>query len=340
MTVYPRGRLPWGKLPVRLLERLLKKYARGGKGVIVGPAVGIDCAVIDTGGRIIFAKTDPITFVAEDIGLYALNVNANDIAAMGGVPGWFLVTVLLPERKSTARSVEKIFKQLSRACKEVGVSLCGGHTEVTPGLKRPIVVGQMLGKPGTKGLVTAAGARVGDDIVLTKGIAIEAASIIAREKGKVIERAFSKRFVTRCRNLVKSPGISVVKDARVAMRAGRVHAMHDPTEGGLSMGLHELAIASGVGVLIERDSIPVIPEAKKVLGHFGLDPLGSIASGSLLVSVDRRDTKKVLRALERAGIRGSHIGRVMPKKAGVRIEADGKSTGLKAYERDEITKIF
>jgi hydrogenase maturation factor len=198
----------------------------------------------------------------------------------------------------------------------------------------------MLGTAGKKGIVTSAGARVGDDIVLTKGIALEAASIIAREKAEVIEKAFSKRLATRCRNFVRRPGISVIKDARVAMRSGRVHAMHDPTEGGLSMGLHELAIASGVGIVVHKDRIPVIPEAKKVLEHFGLDPLGSIASGSLLVSVDRRDTKKVLEALKRAGIAASLIGSVRPKKEGVRMEVDGRLKRLKAYERDEITKIF
>jgi hydrogenase maturation factor len=332
--------LPWGKLPVRLLERLLKRYAPGGRGVVVGPSVGIDCAVIDFGGRYLLAKTDPITFVAEDIGLYTLNINANDIAVMGGVPRWFLATILLPEARSTERSVEKIFKQLSMACRELGVVLCGGHTEVTPGLSRPIIIGQMLGEVGKKGIVTAAGARVGDDIIVTKGIALEAASILAREKAAELEKVFGKRLIAKCRNFVKRPGISVMKDAGIALKTGRVHAMHDPTEGGLSMGLHELAIASGVGMVVYKDRIPVIPESRKVLEHFGLDPLGAIASGSLLISLDKGDTKKVVRAFEKAGISASHIGWVRPKREGVKMVEKGRLKPLKAYERDEITKIF
>jgi hydrogenase maturation factor len=337
---HARGRLPSGKIPVRLLARLLKKYAPGGRGVIVGPSVGIDCAVIDIGGRFILAKTDPITFVAEDIGLYTLNINANDIAVMGGVPRWFLATVLLPEGKTTERFVEKIFKQLSLACRELGVTLCGGHTEVTPGLSRPIIIGQMLGEAGKKGIITAAGAKLGDDIILTKGIALEAASIIAREKGRELRKVFPERFIKRCRNFVKRPGISVLKDARIAIRAGRVHAMHDPTEGGLSMGLHELAIASSVGIVVYKDRIPIIPESKRLLGHYGLNPLGAIASGSLLISIDNRDTIRVVRALEKAAIPASHIGSVTPKKDGVKMVEGGKLKPLKAYERDEITKIL
>jgi hydrogenase maturation factor len=299
----------------------------------------MDAAVIDFHGRYLVAKTDPITFVSDDIGAYAIHVNANDIAVMGGTPRWFLAAILLPEGRSTVKSASAVFTQISRACRAVGVSLCGGHTEVTAGIERPIVVGQMLGEVEKKRLVTAAGVRPGDAIILTKGIAIEAVSIMARVRGKEIERRFGKAFLARCKAFIRRPGLSVIADAKAAMGEAGVNAMHDPTEGGLSSGLHEMALASSCGIVVERSEIRVLPEAGALCAHFGLDPMGAIASGALIVSVDQRRAPGVLRGLKKAGIAASVIGRAA-RRGGVRISENGKTTPLKPFEQDEITKIL
>lgn len=298
--------------------------------------------MIDFHGNYLVAKTDPITFVSEDIGVYAIYINANDIAVMGGTPRWFLSTILMPEVSSTTvKSVEAIFSQISRACRTLGVTLCGGHTEVTPAVNKPTVIGQMLGTVGKKRLVTAAGARTGDDIIITKGVAVEGTSIIARIKGGelVAKGAFSKGFIRRCSDFIKDPGISVVADAEITLRRGHVHAMHDPTEGGLATGLHELAIASSCGIIVERGLIPVLPETERLCAYYSLDPMGVIASGALIASIDPRDTAGVLEGLRRAGIRAERIGKVTRKKDGVRITDGHKIRPIKLFERDEITKI-
>ena len=292
-----KDRLRTGKLPIKILEKLLKKYTCKGNDVVIGPSIGIDATVIRFTSNLLVAKTDPITFVAEDIGLYTISVNSNDIAAMGGIPRWFLATILLPEEKATNRMVKKIFSQLSQACRDLNISLCGGHTEVTTGIDRPIVIGQMLGEVREKDLVTAAGARVGNDIILTKGIAIEATSIIGRKKERELRTRFSGNFVTRCRNTIKRPGLSVIKDAQCAIRSGKINAMHDPTEGGLATGLHELAIASKVGILVEKDAIHILPECEQLCRYFDLNPLGAIASGALLITLHPRYSKKVFENL-------------------------------------------
>jgi len=331
--------LPSGKLPLKLLDRLLKKYTKSDKSVIIGPSVGLDCAVIDFGGRFLLAKTDPITFVSEDIGLYAISVNANDIAVMGGVPRWFLATVLLPEGKTTFAAAERIFSGISRACETLGISFCGGHTEITRGIDRPIVIGQMLGEVGKKDLISSAGARCGDDIILTKGIALEAASIIVREKERELKGVFSTGFLKRCRGFVKK--LSVLEDARIALKHGRVHAMHDPTEGGLSMGLYELAIASNAGITVEKDKIIFVEESVELLSYFGLDPMGAIASGALLLSVSPQDSGKIINAYKKAGIKSAVIGAVTDKNRGMRIVLEnGKTEPLKVYQRDEIVRLF
>ncbi|HEX9859660.1 MAG TPA: AIR synthase family protein [Nitrospirota bacterium] len=338
----PYNPIPTGKLPPQTLKRLLAMHARPGRGVVVGPGIGLDAAVLDAGlpGEYLVAKTDPITFVSADIGAYAVNVNANDIACMGGTPMWFMAAVILPEGGSDEGTVEEIFGGLSAACGSLGISLVGGHTEVTHGLDRPIVVGHMLGTVKKDRLVTTAGAKPGDAIILTKGIPIEALSIIAREKREELLRHFGLEHVERCANFVADPGISVVKDAAVAVAAGEVHCMHDPTEGGLSSGLYEIADAAGVGIEVDASAIRVLPEAFDILRIMRLDPLGVIASGALVVTAPPEDAGAIVHALADAGIYAGVIGRVTEKAGGVRILRHGASEPMPVFARDEITKIF
>lgn len=249
--------------------------------MVLGPGIGEDAAAIAFGDRCLVVAADPITLATQDIGSSALTINANDVATRGARPAWFLATLLLPEKGTTQTFVQRVFDQIVRAARREGVSVIGGHTEVTAGLDRPIIAGCMLGEVQRKRLVRTSGARPGDEVLLTKGIAIEAASILAKEKRKTLRGRFSAAFLRRCERLDQR--ISVVPEAMAAVRLGRVHAMHDPTEGGLSTGLYELAEASQSALEINIPSIPILPEARALLEAFGLDPLGSIASGALLV---------------------------------------------------------
>ena len=331
--------LPAGKLPPDILARMLKTYTSLDSRVVVGPSIGEDAAVVDIGDRYLIITTDPITFLAEDIGTYTVRINANDIATMGGKPVWLLATILLPEKQTTADLVEDVFRQLSHACKEIGVSLCGGHTEITGGIDRPIVVGAMIGEVEKDALITTGGARTGDDILLTKAIAVEGSSIIARHREKDIKAVFGGSFLKKCRNFLEDPGISILKEARIAAESGEVHSLHDPTEGGLSTGLFEVARAAEVGIFIEEDRVPVLPECKILCRHYGLDPFGLIASGALLITLDPGDTEKVLEAINNQGIPAVKIGRVVPREEGLKIKRRNRVLDLPLFDRDEITKI-
>ena len=332
--------LPVGKLEMDYLEQLLAKYAQVNERVVLGAEVGEDATVIDFGDRYLVAKTDPITFATDEIGWYAVNINANDVATTGAVPKWFLATLLLPAGSTDRAMLERIFSQLSDACRELGISFCGGHTEVTHGLDRPIVVGQMLGEMERDKLVTTAGAQVGDDLILTKGIAIEATSIIAREKAGELASKYSSDFIDRCRGFLHEPGISVVREAQIATAQARVHAMHDPTEGGLAMGLRELAQAADVGLLVHKERIEILPETTLLCADYGLDPLGIIASGSLLIVLTPEDSAGVIEKLEEAGIAATAIGKVVAREEGLKLTADGVTRDLPYFERDEIAKLF
>ena len=344
MSPHEGGFLPLGKLPHEQLARLLERYATDDPRLLVGPGLGEDATVIDLGrdfgGRLLVAKTDPITFATDEIGWYAVNVNANDVACMGATPRWFLATLLLPEGRTDDALVERIFGQIGRACVALGISLAGGHTEITYGLDRPIVVGHMLGEVARDRLVTTGGAQVGDVLLLTKGIAVEATAIIAREKADELAGRFSAEFLARCQSFLRDPGISVVRDAQVAMAAGRVHAMHDPTEGGLATGLWELAWAADVGLEAMAEALPVLPETAWLCEAFDLDPLGAIASGALLMAIPPEDVRSIRRALEDEGIPAFEIGRVVEKAAGVTLLAGEDRRPLPRFARDEIARLF
>lgn len=332
--------LPLGKLKLEYLQHLLRQYTTTDERVVVGSQIGEDAAVLDFGETYVVVKTDPITFVADDIGWYAIVVNANDIVTRGATPKWFLATILLPGRHTTEALVESIFAQLAEACARYHITFCGGHTEVTYNLDRPIVVGHMLGEVAKEKLIRTSGANVGDEILLTKGIAIEGTSIIASVHAEAIEQAYSAEFLRTCRQFLSTPGISVIEDALTAAEAGQVSAMHDPTEGGLATGIHELAEAAGVGVRLEYNAIPIFSETRQLCEEYRLDPLGLIASGALILTVPPQATKHIGAALRQKGIPVSKIGRVISFDEGRILVKGRQEFPLPSYDQDEITKIF
>lgn len=324
-----------GKLPPELLRQLLTGLPQDPR-VVVGPGVGEDAAVVDMGDRYLVAKTDPITFATDEIGWYAVQVNANDLAATGATPRWFMATVLLPAGQADEALATRIFEQILAACDALDISLIGGHTEITGGIDRPLVVGFMLGETDKARLVTTGGAQPGDVVLLTKGIPIEATSIIAREKRAALNGVFDDQFLDRAADFLKTPGISVVKDAHLACEAGGVTAMHDPTEGGLATALWELAEASGCQVRMERAEWPILEEGRQLCAHFGLDPLAAIASGALLFTVRPDSVQVVSQALTAAGIPVFRLGLMAAGDVDVQVAG----ARLARPDRDEIARLF
>jgi hydrogenase expression/formation protein HypE len=334
--------LPTGKLDVRILRKLLRKYSRVDKRVVLGPAIGEDAAAIDMGDKILVVATDPITFATSEIGYYSVMVNANDIAASGADPRWFTVTILLPELGGTEALADNIFSQIHQACEQLRISVVGGHTEMTYGLDRPILVGQMMGEVNQGELISTAGAKPGDRVLLSKGICIEGTSLIAREReGELLSRGISKDLIKKAQDFLFDPGISVVREARIAFAEGQVNAMHDITEGGLADGLHELAMAAGVEIVVEESSIPVYAESQILCDTYGLNPLGVIGSGGLLVTAPRSEADKILKAAQSQGVTMTDIGYVgVAGPPSVTMLTPDGTKPVPYFEADEITKIL
>ncbi len=333
--------LPVGKVPPGLLAELIQFRGWPDQRVVLGPQLGEDAALIDLGDRYLVAKTDPITFATDDIGWYLVQVNANDLATSGAVPRWLLVTLLLPEQGATPELAQRIVSQIDTACRQLHVAVVGGHTEVTYGLDRPVAIGHMLGEVAENKWVSTSGARVGDDLLLVKGIAIEGTSIIAREKvPELRKRGCSEEFITRAQRYLYDPGISVVREALMAVECAEVNAMHDPTEGGLATALHELAHAAGVGLWVDAEAIPILPECTALCTEFGLNPLGLMASGSLLIALLPEETPALLSVYREANIACSRIGRVRPAGEGLKLKSATGTIDLPRFDQDEVARLF
>ena len=337
--------LPIGKLKHDFLKELLPTHPDRAD-VVVGPQLGEDAAIIACGDAQLVATSDPITFATEDIGWYVVCVNSNDIAAMGAVPKWLLVTLLLPAETTTAAQVRDIMTQITEACAAFDIALCGGHTEVTPAVTQPVVIGQMMGLAPQSGVITSAGAQAGDALILTKGIGIEATAIIARECETQLRETHAPAFIAEAKAYLKQPGISVLKDAQIATATGGVHAMHDVTEGGITTAVYELATAARLGAIVYSEKLlgsPVlygnIP--RRLCEQFTLNPLGVISSGAMLIAAAPENSEPICNALGAAGINAAVIGKLLPQTHGLQLEdRTGTQRPLPIFETDEIAKIF
>lgn len=333
--------LPAGKIPADLLQRLLTSYAnQADDRVIAGASIGIDAAAIAFGDTVLVVKSDPITFPTPEAGRYLVNVNANDVACLGADPRWMLVTALLPEGQTTRDTVEELFSGLSAAANQLGISLVGGHTEVTVGLDRPILSGTLLGETTREDLLDITTSRPGDAILLCRGVAIEGTAILAAEFREDLAPYLAGDLIERAASYVEEPGISVVPAAR-GLRRWRddVRGLHDPTEGGIVSALHEIAEATGYGLEVSADHIQVLPETAAICEVLQVDPMGLIASGALLAIVDHRRASEIAETMTRMQIPTQIIGTLTDERERTLIEGDRRRP-MPVFAVDEIARKF
>ena len=331
-------KLLFGKVPPEdLLQSVFPYLGVQDSQVLVGPRFGEDAAVLNFGKKVLVVSSDPITGAIKNLGWLAVHINANDIATMGAKPRWFLAIIFLPE-KPPPKLLEKLMKQIDMASKELKISVIGGHSEVSPGFSRPIIAGSMIGETTKQKFVTSSGARPKDLVILTKGVAIEGTSILATDFENQLRSKFSIAFVRKAQGFIKM--LSVVPEALTAVNVSGVTAMHDPTEGGIVGGLYELAQASNVGLLIDYNKIPILPETAAICNFFNIDPLQTISSGSLIITSKPNKAKKIIKALTRKKIRAEIIGKVVKKEEGIKILYKKKVKILSYPKQDHLWKVF
>lgn len=332
-------RFPTGKAPPETLRRhVFTRLGAVSSRILQGPNLGEDGAIIDMGDRVLVVATDPITGAEGNVGWLVVHVNANDVASCGVRPQWFLCVTMLPEGAGET-VLDEIMEQVDVACREVGVSLIGGHTETTPGLDRPILVGFMMGETAKGNYVTTGGALPGDAVIITKAAGIEGTAVLAADLVDILKDQVDDAVMNRAQAMLKS--ISVVPEAMKAMEVGGVHALHDPTEGGVLNGIWEMVEASNTGVLINEKAIPIFNETRVICEVLGVDPLKLLGSGALLIVADPNKVRDLVYALKEMKIEATVIGEILSDvRERILLRRDGSRVTLEAVKQDHLYKIL
>ena len=331
--------LPTGKLPNDLLQEFLNEFHFEDPALLINPGIGEDIAAVDVDDeQVLVLKSDPITFATDAIGQYAVLINANDIATSGATPRWLLTTLLFPYGV-TPSEIQHVVNELNEFCRKWKITLCGGHTEITDAVCRPVVIGMMAGSVLKSDLIDKRNMKTGDRVLFTKGVAVEGTAIIAREfSNRLKDLGMQESEIERCQAFLTN--LSIIPEAKIAAHCSDTSAMHDVTEGGLSTALHELSIAGGHRIRIDMEAIPVFPETRKICNLLGIDPMGLIGSGSLLISCRAKASKDLMASISKAGIEVACIGKVLEKGRGIEARKNKQQTPWSTFEVDEITKLF
>ena len=331
--------LPVGKLSNEHLPELLRNLEFPDRSVLIKPGIGEDTAAVDIRkDEVLVLTSDPITFATDSIGRYTLLVNANDIATSGALPRWLLVTALFPPGTTLAELQGKL-GELRKICRKEGITIIGGHTEITPAVTQPVLVGALAGTVPRSGLIDKKSIRKGDLILLTKALAVEGTALIAQRFPEKLKRlGMTGEELAACRKYIR--WLSILPEARIAASLPGISALHDVTEGGLATALRELSIAGGHRLRIDMDKIPIFPRTEKICHLLNLDPLGLIASGSLLICCRKSTHSDLINNLKKARIRVSLIGEVEGRGKGIRAFRDKERHPWPKPPVDEIARLF
>ncbi len=331
--------LPAGKFPADLLDDYFERLPTGDPRLLITPGIGEDTAALDLAGSdTLVITSDPITFVTDRLGYYTVVINANDIATSGAVPQWLMTTLLFPPTTS-ASAVRVVLQDIARACRQWGITLCGGHTEITDAVSRPVVIGTLAAAMARKDLIHKDRMQAGNHILLTKGVAVEGTAIIAHEFATRLQTlGVGKAFISKCQDFADE--ISILPEAAIARHFPGVTAMHDVTEGGLATALTELSKAGGQRLEIDVASIPVYPQTSRLCRLLGIDPLGLIGSGSLLLTCQAETSAAVATAIEKGGVPVTRIGKVRGAGEGIEARRCGRSVDWPVFAVDELTRLF
>ena len=329
-----------GKVPYSTLRRILSLCSTvERKEVIIGPSLGEDAAVIriDDTNYILVVHTDPITEAFSRLGWLSINVAANDIAVTGARPSWFTVTILMPSG-STDEDIVSLAKEVFEAAHGLGGVVVGGHTEVSPGISKPILVTTAMGITKLEYFVKTGGAKPGSLVFQVKPAALEGTAIIAHDfHGKLVSMGVSESVINQAREFINE--ISVVKPAITLAEKGIVESMHDPTEGGLIGGLIELARASHVSLNIDDSNIIVRKETEIISNALGIDWMKLVSSGAIIGTIKPEYIDDFLNVMQKLGLEFSIIGEVL-RYSGFDVFLKRENKFYKGYVRDEISRLF
>ena len=328
--------LKTGKLDSRLLERIVFDNIKLRRDeVITRPGIGEDCAVLDYGDYECVMSTDPITAAIDEIGRLSVHISCNDIASNGVEPVGIMLAVLLPEG-TTEEQIDTMMKQAGQASEELNVEIIGGHTEITPVVKQPVIISTAVGRGPKNGSQSAENMKPGDYIMITKKAGMEGTGVIASDMEDELKGFLTQDEIDEAKAMLDS--VSVVPEGVIAGRIG-THGMHDVTEGGILGAVWEMCDISGLGAEVWADDIPVAEVTRKICDHFDVDVLRLISSGAMVICVPEDKKEQMEKAMEDAGVPSTYIGRVREAEYGVRMTRNGADSEVDPPYSDEIYRV-
>ncbi len=324
-----------GKIPETVLRRsVLKQIGHRREEVLVGPAIGEDCSVLSVAeDEVLVLSTDPITGTVQDIGTLAVHITANDIASNGAEVIGIMLTILLPDGTEEAE-LRTAMQDMEAVCKKLNIEIIGGHTEVTKAVHQPIITVTGVGKMKRNQMIKTAGAKPGQEIVMTKWAGLEGTAIIAAAREEELRTKYSQSFLDGAKKMIDY--ISVLPEAMVA-RTTSVTSMHDVTEGGIFGALWEIGAASKVGLEVDLKKIPLKQETVEICEFYDINPYMLISSGSMLVITDQANY--LVDRLKVEGIAAAVIGRITEGNDRIIINEEERRF-LEPPKSDELYKVM
>jgi hydrogenase maturation factor len=324
-----------GKVPEAVLKRsVLNQIKHRRDEVLVGPAIGEDCSVLAIAeDEVLVISSDPITGAVSDIGTLAVHITANDIASNGAEVIGIMLTILLPE-ETEEESLKAMMKDIEAVCIKLNIEVIGGHTEITKVVNQPVVTVTGLGKMKRSDMIKTAGAKPGQEIVMTKWAGLEGTAIIATAKEEELKTKYSDSFLSGAKEMLDH--ISVVPEAKVARAVG-VTSMHDVTEGGIFGALWEIGAASKVGLEVDLKKILLKQETVEICEFYDLNPYMLISSGCMLIITDHAN--HLVDSLKAEGIVAAVIGRITEGNDRVILNEEERRF-LEPPKSDELYKVI
>ncbi len=298
-----------------LMEEFIKDFIL--KNLSLKSAGGVGLEALDDGATIPFGDkhivftidghtVKPIFFPGGDIGRLAVSGTVNDLAVMGAKPLALANSMIIQEGFSS-ENFERILQSMDKTAKEVPVPIVTGDTKVVEDKIGIFVITAGLGI--AERIITDSGANIGDVVLVSGTVGDHGIAIMSHREGIAFETELKSDV---------APIWEIVKAVADAIGWENIHAMKDPTRGGLSNALNEIAKKSNVGILVRESDIPVKPEVRAASDMLGISPYEVANEGKVVMVVAREYAEEALEAMRKTkrGKDAAMIGEVIAEYKG------------------------
>ncbi len=331
------SKLRQGKLNIEALKRVVSAARETLKDyVLIGPEIGYDSAVFKIKDELIAITNDPAIMIPKSIPIEmfafgTVHFAASDLVVFGARPEIMIYTIIFPVGYEEEKAL-RIIEEIKNEAKKLNISIVGGHTAAYSGIMTPVSSTTMLGK--VIRLLSPKNIKAGDVIISTDKIALEFIVALAYENLEKLEEILGER-AKRYLDLWREE--TVVSEALALLDIEGVHAMHDVTEGGLIGSLYEWSYATGLGIIVNLEKIPLRDEIRTVLSYLNINPMNVSSTGTLLIACEREYSEEIIRKLRMHKLDANVIGEFI-KGRGVKVFKEGKE--IKVEMKDVFAEVF